>query len=611
MNIVSIAGLVIGVLNSTTSAGIAEHKGCVPLPFSEVRTILDTPCPESLFPELKDFDKKSALELSFSQKLVDEIALPAETIPLTTYTLYREFRAKGTREGYQKPYYDKRRQMRSAALAYWLLGQTERLDELNDLIWNICEETTWVVPAHEREPEFIDLFSAETASDLAHVVYLLKENLPKEICQRVYREILNRIIDPYVEYGRSYWWDSGRNNWTGVCAGSIGECALLLDLDTEKTAAVVTIVLEQLDRFLEKGFEKDGGCLEGVGYWNYGLLHLVTFGELLRVRTNGKIDILADPRLKPIAQYPLVVSIGKGRYASFSDSHEKQTLRPFLIARLSARTDTPQLKMLYAESNDWRFSVCFRDLLWARDIPNSKPVLENAFLPISGLVKLISHDNEGRPVVLAAKAGHNAEPHNHNDIGSFIFAVGETVYLCDPGAGRYTRDYFGPRRYENIFASSYGHSVPRIAGKEQSPGSEFRGTMTKIADDTYQIDMTKTYNLPIMKSFLRTLTLQKDGEMILEDRFCFDNGDAEIEEAFVTWLEVEAVGNHARIKSAEGYVEIACESASQHFRVETLDEACRANKKEEDLKRITLTIPPQSENTVRFRMRFVPKLGKQ
>ena len=84
MNIIGVAGLVLRVLNSTTSAGIAEHKGCAPLPFSEVKMVLDTPCPESLFPELKDFDKKSALALSFSQKLLDEIALPAEATPHTT-----------------------------------------------------------------------------------------------------------------------------------------------------------------------------------------------------------------------------------------------------------------------------------------------------------------------------------------------------------------------------------------------------------------------------------------------------------------------------------------------------------------------------------------------
>jgi hypothetical protein len=53
--------------------------------------------------------------------------------------------------------------------------------------------------------------------------------------------------------------------------------------------------------------------------------------------------------------------------------------------------------------------------------------------------------------------------------------------LTDPGRGLYSRNYFGERRYESAFASSYGHSVPRIDGQLQAAGAEFRGELLGVA----------------------------------------------------------------------------------------------------------------------------------
>ena len=87
---------------------------------------------------------------------------------------------------------------------------------------------------------------------------------------------------------------------------------------------------------------------------------------------------------------------------------------------------------------------------WARDI---------------GVAKLTGRTAGGAPVVLAAKAGHNAENHNQNDVGSFVLHVDGESLIREPGRGLYSRDYFSPRRYENVFANSFGHSVPRVGGQ--------------------------------------------------------------------------------------------------------------------------------------------------
>ena len=51
----------------------------------------------------------------------------------------------------------------------------------------------------------------------------------------------------------------------------------------------------------------------------------------------------------------------------------------------------------------------------------------------------------------AAKGGNNGEPHNHNDVGSFmIVADDDTVPLADIGAEKYRRETFRPETRYNI-----------------------------------------------------------------------------------------------------------------------------------------------------------------
>lgn len=104
-------------------------------------------------------------------------AAAAPDIPATTYSLYRRFREAGERAPYEGPYFQKRDLLAREVMAVWLGGDASRLGRVNNLIWSICEESTWVVPAHEKGPGYIDLFSAETAATLGHTTRLLGEQL--------------------------------------------------------------------------------------------------------------------------------------------------------------------------------------------------------------------------------------------------------------------------------------------------------------------------------------------------------------------------------------------------------------------------------------------------
>jgi hypothetical protein len=431
---------------------------------------------------------------------------------------------------------------------------------------------------------------------------LLGDRLPQEIRDRVRKEVERRIFEPYLTHAREFWWDSGRNNWTGVCAGAVGQAFLLLEPDIARQAQALEIAVDQLDRFIEIAFEPDGGCLEGIGYWNYGLFHYVCLAEMLRSRTGGEIDLLANPKSKAIAAYPLAVVIAKDTYASFSDAHENASVRPFLAARLAERTGAAGLLALAGDEPGGRLPEALRDLCWWDGKRPEMPPLDDAFLPDSGVVRLVDSTG-GHTVVLAAKAGHNEEPHNHNDIGSFIVAVDGTVYLCDPGSGLYNAAYFSAKRYDNVFANSFGHSVPRIGGNLQLPGKKHCGVMEKTGEKSVAIAFEKAYDVPSLIQASRQFEM-KDGKVVLQDAFVFNGKPLEVEEAFMTWHNVETNGNTARIITDKGALEILAENGT--FASEKLEEACKANKKSGTLTRVSLTCPPSKKMQTRFSIEFQP-----
>ncbi len=576
-------------------------------------------------------------------------------IPQTTYSLYRQFEHTGEREGYQQPYYIKR-SLLSRAVLEMIMGDESRRDVVSDLLWSICEETSWVLPAHEeqgpdfwelkpsprkhawgahtaltREPDAIDLFAAETGASLAETVYLLGDRLPAEVCQRVRQEVQRHIFAPYLAYGRQHWWYKGALNWNGVCNGSIGLAFLRLERDPQTLLDALNQVLEGFETFIATAFEADGGSIEGPGYWNYGLMYYVTLSELLRERTGGEIDLLAAPRMVDIARYPLGMALSEGRFIDFGDAVEQTAFEPGIIQRIAERTGVKELRDLVLPADRLegfgvataKLSIMLRDCAWWDGETHPFPASARAdyFLPACGVAKFTGltgpADAAGqkKPVVMAAKAGHNDGHHSHTDIGTFIYHVNGESLLCDPGRGRYSKEYFRQSRYDNIFCNSLGHNVPRIGGQLQAAGPEFGGSQqyhgaiiaheANVPGKNIVIDFHQAYNLPALRKAVRTLHFTAAGGVVtLEDSFGFDGPALAVEEAFVTWDRVELEGSKARIHGQNAALEMTIEEpAGAVFEVHSLEKECRENHREGILSRITVQLP---QGSTLFRVKIAP-----
>jgi len=595
------------------------------------------------------------------QEIEDRGALPA-----LTYTLYRTFEHEGTRGPYENPYFLKRARLTRAVLEL-LAGDESARDAVHDLAWSICEETSWVLPAHEeqgpafwelepptvrtaplgahtmltRAPDSIDLFAAETGAALAETVYLVGDRLAPEVRQRIRQEVERHIFRPYLAYARDHWWFKGPLNWNGVCNGAIALAFLRLEHDLETLAEALALALEGFEAYLATGFEADGGSIEGVGYWNYGLMYFITVAELLREITGGALDLLAQPRLRDIAAYPPGMALAApDRFINFGDSTETQTLSAGVVTRLAERTGVESLRSLlaplgggtatseggayinpdFAKRFGFNFysklPIILRTAAWW-DCTQPVPPLElgDFILPETGVVKLVGQTAQGQPVILVTKAGHNDGHHSHTDVATFIVNVGGESLLPDAGRGYYSKDYFRQARYDNVFNNSYSHSVPRIAGRLQAPGPEFggrgqfHGTIVEVSErgatKAAVVEFHAAYDLPDLVGARRTLELDtQTGEVTLSDEFAFAGEPLPVEEAFATWSQVEVDGPCARISGEQAALDLEIvEPAGAAFAVESLEEDCRANAIDGTLWRLAVALP---DGATRFTMRIVP-----
>lgn len=571
---------------------------------------------------------RPARQLLSAARSLDDSYYPLPELP---WSLWRDYARTGNRDRGQSPYFLKRRNLAAAVVAQLLDPSPRTLDAACDYLWDICEETTWVLPAHEHGGG-LDLFACETGYALAEAAHALAGRLPEEIAQRVAHELEVRLIAPAIRRlgggkpadlgrrnlmdihlrvrGDQPYWADGHNNWAGVCASSIGAVMLYVERDRRRLARGLNLVLGVLDRFLANAFAEDGASDEGLGYWQYGLINYVSFAEMLRTRTAGAVDLLAMPRIEQIARYPAAVMLSQGRAYCHADCPSAVRLSPGVYSRLAERTGVDDLRGLLARhvTINAKLPVMLRDLLWWDGNVGRMPKVTSTLLPSAGIWRM-----KAGPIVLAGKAGHNAESHNHNDVGSFCLHAGGQDLLCDPGAPEYTRDTFSKRRYEVYDqTATRGHGLPLIGGVEQQVGREFAGQVVAFEPSGrpahVEMEIAGAYPVKGLRSLRRRIELAADG-FELTDAFEFAGRGRAVQEAFVTWLPVKVRGRRAVIRGDKYTLTLTLADGPARFKRTVVPIAGKQGNPEGaaagwKLNRLTVDLPPAKNTTFTLRARL-------
>lgn len=474
-------------------------------------------------------------------------------MPVLTFQDFMDFPRTGRRIEFESSYFLRRGQLLAAAGMYFIFREQAYLQRLEDVIWAICDEYTWSVPAHvpwedgfETVPAYIDLFAAETGFALSEISSLLADVLHPRVFSRVKNAIQTRIIDSFEK--NHFHWEDLEMNWSAVCAGSVGACFLYLF--PERFEAVKPRLLHAMDCFL-RGFGSDGCCREGMNYWNYGFGFFTYFSDLLYQFSDGAEDLFADPRAKKAAQFQQAAFLNPTTCISFADCRPNAKAAPGLLSYLIKRYPKEvypvgnSAEILDPNDHCYRWATFFRSLIWT-DFQALAPLALKNSIYLSDAQWYISKEG---PFTLAAKGGHNDEPHNHNDLGNFILADGQGQLLSDLGSGLYTQTYFQPEtRYDIINNSAAGHSVPIIGGKLQACGKEYAAKKIRADETGFAVDIAGGYAVDGLKSVVREWDVTP-ACITMQDVFCLEGAPLDVTERLITLLPPRVEGNRVFLRS--------------------------------------------------------------
>ncbi|MBR4652569.1 MAG: hypothetical protein IKO72_04350 [Kiritimatiellae bacterium] len=510
------------------------------------------------------WDRLAALPSAAERIKSAEKAL-AEPIPDLPDDLYLEFSRNGNRTRYQKPYFNRVRSLSSLLLGECLENKGRFLPGIIARVRAIAAERSWTMPAHDwsltcfNGTPHIDLGSSHRTLVFSFVYDWLRDKLPQDVKDLILAECDRRTFQPYLatcrspdrrKWPRGHWWYEVSSNWNSVCNSCVVRAALAM-IDDRRLRAEFVAAAEHTVPYALKGYTEDGYCSEGMGYWNYGYGHHLTLGLAVRAATGGKVNLFSDPKNRAVMMYPYGYQLMNWKSPHFADGggNPSATLLalqrqvfPDIVCRRAAEQDllagdlTVISLRAFGQDPGPAYTGGFDTLPIRTWFPDAQVLISRGVWP-----KVTMR------LSIAIKGGHNAELHNHNDVGSYAIMLDGTEMCGDPGGETYTRRTFSKDRYVSKVLSSYGHPVPVVGGRLQKTGRAAAAKVLRAEfsdeKDVVELDCTAAYDVPALKSLVRTMTFDRANSSItITDRVAFSEPTA-FEVPVITYREWEANGD--------------------------------------------------------------------
>ncbi len=511
-----------------------NKEACLPL--SEIKLFRDVEKPEFNERKITEIIKRA------------EADLPLE-VPACPASLYHRFVTDGNRALYEERYFRRRTIALELALAEAYEKKGRFTEKLVDVVWAIMEESSWTVPAHlnmyspshghlglpavydERRLHAIDLFSASTAAILALVYLYDKEELDAYspvICEKLGYTVRDRQIKPFINCVFHWMGLLGNpvNNWNPWVISNILFTAAVFAEDDYELKFIVGKAAECLDNYT-RCLPPDGGCDEGPNYWTVAGAAYFDCLELLYDITGGGFDIYSDPFVKAMCEYESRMYIHGHRFVNYADC--PQIVRPDAsqLSRMGKKCGSEAL-VRFGDSLaafgdgavDYNCAYrMLRNLITPDHASEISVAAVRTWIPNLKIMCARESENTGRGIFVSMKGGHNAEGHNHVDVGTVIVYKNGNPVLIDPGRGEYTKQTFSSRRYELWYMQSGYHNTVSFGGVDQGIGGAFRST-DEVYDETAGVKMQLREAYPKeagIVSYTRHTVLENDTVRITDE----------------------------------------------------------------------------------------------
>lgn len=457
-------------------------------------------------------------------------------VPITD-SIYRLANKDGNRGIYKPRYYRTMDRLERFVLAECLENKGRFLPQIETYSKAIMSMKSWLHPNHDDDENgvlegrriSIDLGARKFGSVLALAENLLDDRLPQTLREEINVQLQKRITDTYLKSTKyldeNNTWIKSTSNWNSVCTSGTVLTSITNSKNYDERLATVGSALNSMTYYLS-GFGDDGYCSEGLGYWGYGFGHYLYLAQILHDYTDGRIDLFTfnnAEKMKNVGNFPEGFEIQNRVCAPFSDgvssiSSKGSNFANVLSAKYYGAIKPTEIRMEEAAEQliAWQNPEMFQEA----EISEISELPNHTYFNDFGMV--ISRGKQEVPFSIAVKAGHNAENHNHSDVGTYTLVLGDKIMTGDIGAPSYRAGSFSP---DNKARSSWGHPVPMINNTLQSNGIEFKGviTQTEFSDqiDKVVMDILPAYELPMLQTLNRTITNDKsgNGSIIIEDQF--------------------------------------------------------------------------------------------
>ncbi len=546
---------------------------------------------------------------SYAECLIED----AEKLAGKKYTTllasdYMRFREDGDRITYENIYFERRRDLMTLFTAELTEGKGRFMKQIIDLVWMICDESSWVLPAHnlvrpddtgalpycidaeyEDAVDYLDLFSAATGADLAIIVYFLGskfDSYSKAISARIKHELSRRILKPVIDrrnHKKMFWLGKFGpvNNWCPWVISNVLTTAAFVEQDVRLREDIVQISLDALDVFTSM-YSEEGSCDEGPNYWTVAAGALFNALGVLFDMSGGKINVYGDPLIRNMFEFIFRVNINDKFPLCFADSPVRINLRSPWIYEMGLRIGSERLKnfasYLLSKRGSYSLIDSNKPYIALRQLSVDPALLETADLyktkkfDYMGDLKIaVSRESEdpSEGLYLAFKGGHNAEGHNHNDVGEIVVFKASKPVFVDLGSGTYTRRTFSSKRYEIWALQSGYHNTPSVNGKMQPPGGRIRSKDEKWDPETGELsmDISAAYPDSGLESYVRS-ALIKEGQVVITDSPEF-SGSGFVEYNYMCVSE-PAVLSQGTISVGNAIMEF---DPSLNVRIDTVDSA--------------------------------------
>ena len=416
-------------------------------------------------------------------------------VPALSASSYLSFSRAGVAAEYAAARQTRRNMLRDLVLGSCVTPDGRYDLKLADVIWAICEESSWILPPNNpaalsglplpdiTEPK-IDAAAAETAADLAMAVQMACARLnavSPQLVERIDHEISRRVIRPFLTLRDLNWLCGPKSDALRALTGCT-LAFLTFERDDRRRWQCMRKAWTLFDQLLSR-LPADGSVPGGVEEWLAATEPVMDMVMTVLSVSRGQVDARREKQIQLMCHYPVFCHMAQGWFVSPGTHSMRPALNGRAMYRLGVyaedealcdlgaflcrtqETPDPAQSLLHASADLFN-----RDALAAE--PIRPPFRRQGYYGVCQLMVARHDEDSERGLALAVHGGHNGAVGAHPDAGDFLlFAEGQPVLIDDGFSGN--------------------HNLPIVADMEEGLGASYRveDAACRLEDDYAMLSM--------------------------------------------------------------------------------------------------------------------------